>query len=126
MNEPCRILMTFSTPQTSEKPAAMHAYRPPSTRPFASIWSESRLLHAQPELALADALRMKHQRFPVLDLEHRRLQRVDLPGRPELHVSPEGDFVHRGERVAHFLLVERAGLFDRQLEDRAGGRGGSL
>jgi hypothetical protein len=29
--------MMFSTPQTSEKPAAMQAYKPPSTSPFARI-----------------------------------------------------------------------------------------
>ena len=34
----------LSTPQTSEKPEAMQAYRPPSTSPLARIWSVSNAL----------------------------------------------------------------------------------
>ena len=33
--------MMFNTPHTSEKPAAMQAYKPPSISPFARICSAS-------------------------------------------------------------------------------------
>src|SRR5688572_9793015 len=127
MNEPCRILMTFSTPQTSEKPAAMQAYSPPSISPLARICSDSMpaaagpLLRAEPQLALLDRRRVDHRRLALLDLEHRRLERVDLPRGAELHRPPEGGLVEGGERVAHLGAVGGARLLDRHLQDGAGG-----
>src|SRR5688500_326028 len=126
------MLITFSTPQTSEKPAAMQAYSPPSISPLARICSDSMpaaagpLVHTQAQLALLDGGGVNHRRLALLDLEHRGLERDDLPGRAEFHRAPEGDLVECGERVAHLGAVHRPGLLDRHLQDGAGSRGRGL
>src|SRR5688572_2176360 len=113
------MLMMFNTPQTRENPAAMHAYSPPRISPLARICSHSTagLFHAQPEISLCDGLRVDDDRLAALDLEHRRLERVDLASGAELDRSPEGGLVHLGELVAHLRAIERAGALDRHLKE---------
>ena len=51
---------------------------------------------------------------------------VIWPVSPELDLAVEGLGVHRGERIAHLLRIDRIGGLDRELQDRAGGRGRGL
>ncbi|MEO5958003.1 MAG: hypothetical protein ABIR80_02715, partial [Opitutaceae bacterium] len=71
---------------------------------------------------LADCRRIDRHVLAALDLDHRGLERGDLPAGAEFHRSPEGRFVDRCDGVADLAAVHGARALDAHLEDRARGR----
>src|ERR1700754_970316 len=92
--------------------------------PFAGRDDSS--VHAQLQLTLLDRLREQHDGLAALDLEYRRLQRIDLAVGTEFHRSPKRHDIEFRQFVAHFIAVKRAGALDRDLEQRAANRRRSL
>ena len=88
---------------------------------FPPVRARARLLDAELEVGLFHVVGKDHDRLAALQLEHGRLQRIDLAVRAELDAAVEGHGVGRCDRVAHLDRVEGAGLLDRQLQDGAGG-----
>src|ERR671918_1958618 len=76
-NAPWATLMTFMTPQTSEKPTATRANRPPWSRPLTVAWANSVtaslvLARGRPDqICFGRVLRPDRHHLSVLDLDDR-------------------------------------------------------
>src|ERR1700742_1866005 len=88
--------------------------------PFAGRDDSS--VHTQLQLTLLDRLREQHDGLAALDLEYRRLQRIDLAIGTELHRSPKRHNVEIRHFAAHLVAIERAGALDRDLEQSTANR----
>src|ERR1700743_1175418 len=97
----------------------------------AASMSEPRLsrrspsVYAELQVTLLDRLRKQHHGLCALDLEYRRLQRVDLAVGTESHGAPERHDIEFCQLIAHLVAIERAGALNRHLEQRTahGSRG---
>src|SRR3954453_2024819 len=104
----------FMTPQTSEKPTATRASRPPSRRPYTVDWRNSVMgavlarSAARPrplELRRRLVLRVDRRDVAVLDLDDRHRLRHILTPVVELDRAEERLGVEARHRVTHLVRV---------------------
>src|ERR1700738_1823416 len=88
--------------------------------PFAGRDDSS--VHPELQLTLLDRLREQYDGLATLDLEYRRLQRIDLAVRTEFHRAPKRHDVEFRQFVAHLVAIKRAGPLDRHLEQSTANR----
>jgi len=67
------------------------------------------------EIALLDRLREQHDRLGALDLEDRRIQRIDLTIAPNF-TGPKNVTTSSLASSSHLVAVQRTRLLDRNLE----------
>src|ERR671922_2595475 len=122
--DPCARLMRLVTPQMTENPIAMQAYRPPSRTPLRMTSSASTVPAARSalgnrvqELRLGLRRRIDHDRLAVLDLHHRHPLSDVLAFLVEAHRAVHRHDVGLRDGVAHLLWLKRARLLERALVD---------